>query len=416
VVRLKELINRGTIGRLQYIYSRRLSLGKIRREENILWSFAPHDISIILSLTGEEPYYVDSVGSNFLHARIADVTMTNLKFPSGIGAHIFVNWLNPFKEQKLVVVGSDGMLVFDDTETVERKLIHYPHIINWQNGIPVPKKADAIPIDISDIWQEPLRAECMAFLAAIENGTTPITSGDEGLRVLKILELCQLSLEQKESHHPSPIAHHPSPAFSDVFVHPTAVIDENVEIGAGTKIWHFTHVMPGAKVGERCNIGQNVTIERDVVIGNRCKIQNNVSVYKGVTLEDDVFCGPSCVFTNVYNPRAFIERKTEFRPTLVKHGATIGANATIVCGATIGRYALVAAGAVVKSDVPDYAIVAGVPARQVGWACKCGTTLRQAIGNGQEAIGKTSSDPLVCCYCGNQYCVDGNSLTSIIEK
>ncbi|HPP06785.1 MAG TPA: acyltransferase, partial [Syntrophorhabdaceae bacterium] len=151
------------------------------------------------------------------------------------------------------------------------------------------------------------------------------------------------------------------------------------------------HVMPGAKIGKRCNIGQNVTIERDVVIGNRCKIQNNVSVYKGVTLEDDVFCGPSCVFTNVYNPRAFIERKHEFLPTLVKKGATIGANATIVCGVTIGRYAMIAAGAVVKKDVPDYAIVAGVPARQVGWACRCGVTL------------KFHNNRANCNYCGNEY-------------
>ena len=183
-------------------------------------------------------------------------------------------------------------------------------------------------------------------------------------------------------------------------------------------------MLSAAKIGENCIIGQNVYIERDVVIGNRCKIQNNVSVYKGVTLEDEVFCGPSCVFTNVYNPRAFIERKHEFRPTLVKRGATIGANATIVCGATIGRYALVAAWAVVKSDVPDYAIVAGVPARQIGWACKCGTTLRQVMGNGQEAEGEAIAEGqmakgqirVTCTYCGNQYCIDGDGLIPIIEK
>lgn len=157
VVRLKELVRKGTIGRLQYIYSRRLSLGKIRREENILWSFAPHDISVILSLVGEEPGYVDSVGSNFLHARIADVTMTNLKFPSGIGAHIFVSWLNPYKEQKLVIVGSNGMLVFDDTAPLAQKLVHYPHTINWENGVPVPQKAESISIDLNDIWDEPLK-------------------------------------------------------------------------------------------------------------------------------------------------------------------------------------------------------------------------------------------------------------------
>jgi UDP-2-acetamido-3-amino-2,3-dideoxy-glucuronate N-acetyltransferase len=199
VVRLKEMIKDGKIGRLQYIYSRRLSLGKIRREENILWSFAPHDISIILSLTGEEPCYVDSVGHNFLHARIADVTMTNLKFPSGIGAHIFVSWLNPFKEQRLVAIGANGMMVFDDTQPVEKKLTHHPHQINWKNGMPVPEKAEGIPVDLSDIWEEPLRVECRAFLDCIANNTVPLTSGEEGLRVLKILEACQLSIDKKEN-------------------------------------------------------------------------------------------------------------------------------------------------------------------------------------------------------------------------
>ena len=199
VIRLKEMIKTGKIGRLQYIYSRRLSFGKIRREENILWSFAPHDISIILSLTGEEPSYIDSVGSNFLHARIADVTMTNLKFPSGIGAHIFVSWLNPFKEQRLVAIGANGMMVFDDTQPVEKKLTHHPHQINWKNGMPVPEKAEGIPVDLSDIWEEPLRVECRAFLDCIANNTVPLTSGEEGLRVLKILEACQLSIDKKEN-------------------------------------------------------------------------------------------------------------------------------------------------------------------------------------------------------------------------
>ena len=149
VIRLKEMINSGEIGRVQYIYSRRLSLGKIRREENILWSFAPHDISIILSLTGEPPSYVDCIGNNFLNAQIPDVTMTNLKFPSGTGAHIFVSWLNPFKEQRLVIVGDRGMIVFDDTEPVDKKLVLYPHTINWLNGIPTPQKAEGIPIDLN---------------------------------------------------------------------------------------------------------------------------------------------------------------------------------------------------------------------------------------------------------------------------
>lgn len=398
VIRLKEMIKAGKIGRLQYIYSRRLSFGKIRREENILWSFAPHDISIILSLTGEEPSYVDSVGSNFLHAQIADITMTNLKFPSGIGAHIFVSWLNPYKEQKLVIVGSNGMLVFDDTEPVETKLVLYPHTINWQNGLPVPNKAESVPIDLKDIWEEPLKAECKAFLKAVETGIKPLTSGEEGLRVLKILERSQQSLEQKEkSIIPSSI---PSSLQSlttsqNYFADPTAKIDENVKIGKGTKIWHFSHILSGSKIGVNCNIGQNVVIGPDAVIGNKCKIQNNVSVYKGVTLEEGVFCGPSMVFTNIYNPRAEISKMDQVRPTIVRKGATLGANCTIVCGHTIGKYAFIGAGAVVTKDIFDHALMAGNPAKKIGWVCVCGEKLK---------------DNLQCPVCNKKYRQDETGL------
>jgi UDP-2-acetamido-3-amino-2,3-dideoxy-glucuronate N-acetyltransferase len=159
------------------------------------------------------------------------------------------------------------------------------------------------------------------------------------------------------------------------FVHETAVVDANVTIGEKTKIWHFTHVLGNSRIGARCSIGQNASIGPDVTIGNGCKIQNNVSVYKNVTLEDDVFCGPSMVFTNVLTPRAFIERKDEFGDTLVKKGATIGANATIVCGHTIGEFAMVGAGAVVTKDVPAYALVVGNPARRIGWVSRAGDRL-----------------------------------------
>jgi UDP-2-acetamido-3-amino-2,3-dideoxy-glucuronate N-acetyltransferase len=160
------------------------------------------------------------------------------------------------------------------------------------------------------------------------------------------------------------------------FVHETACIDAPCYLGEGTKIWHFSHVMAGARIGARCNIGQNVYVDADVVIGDGCKIQNNVSVYKGVTLEDGVFCGPSMVFTNVINPRAFIERKHELRPTLVQSGATLGANCTVVCGITIGAYALVGAGSVVTKDVPAYGMVYGVPSRLTGWVSEEGIVLR----------------------------------------
>jgi UDP-2-acetamido-3-amino-2,3-dideoxy-glucuronate N-acetyltransferase len=166
------------------------------------------------------------------------------------------------------------------------------------------------------------------------------------------------------------------------FVHPTAVVDEGAQIGAGTRIWHFCHIMPTARIGERCNLGQNVFVDNNTVIGNGVKIQNNVSVYNGVILEDYVFCGPSMVFTNVINPRSEIERKDEFRQTLVKRGATIGANATIVCGVTIGRYALIGAGAVITRDVPDYALMVGVPARQVGWVSRHGHRLTERDDQG----------------------------------
>jgi len=162
-----------------------------------------------------------------------------------------------------------------------------------------------------------------------------------------------------------------------VFIHESAYVDEPCVIGAGTKIWHFCHVMPQAQIGERCNLGQNVLIASGVQIGNNVKIQNNVAIYTGVELEDDVFCGPSCVFTNVINPRSQIVRHSQYQRTVVRRGATIGANATIVCGATIGRYAFLGAGAVVRGDVPDYALMLGVPARQSGWMSRHGHRLRQ---------------------------------------
>jgi UDP-2-acetamido-3-amino-2,3-dideoxy-glucuronate N-acetyltransferase len=184
------------------------------------------------------------------------------------------------------------------------------------------------------------------------------------------------------------------------FAHETACIDEPCMIGEGTKIWHFSHVMKNAAIGKKCIIGQNVFIDANVSIGNGCKIQNNVSVYAQVTMEDDVFCGPSCVFTNVINPRSFIERKHEFRQTLVKKGATIGANATIVCGITIGTYAFIAAGAVVTKDIPDFALVKGNPARFHAWVCECG-----------EKIGFLRDEgSTVCSACGKKYSLAGTAV------
>ena len=368
ILKLKELIDNGDLGRIQYVYSNRLNLGKIRREENILWSFAPHDVSVILGLLGEMPDAVTAQGGNYLHQQIADTTVTMLSFPSGVKSHIFVSWLHPFKEQKLIVVGDRKMAVFDDMEKKD-KLLLYPHSIHWKGQVPVANRADAQPVELEK--SEPLRDECAHFLDCLKTRRRPRTDGEEGLRVLSVLQRCQEALEPKPV---APARKSESPK-RPWFVHESAFIDDGVEIGEGTSIWHVSHVLKGSKIGRSCKIGQNVVIGPNAVVGNGVKLQNNVSVYEGVTLEDHVFCGPSMVFTNVFNPRSEIPRMSELKPTLVKRGATLGANCTIVCGTTIGRYAFVGAGSVVTKDVPDYACVMGSPARISGWMCECGAKL-----------------------------------------
>jgi UDP-2-acetamido-3-amino-2,3-dideoxy-glucuronate N-acetyltransferase len=182
--------------------------------------------------------------------------------------------------------------------------------------------------------------------------------------------------------------------MADTFIHPSAIVDEGAQLGPGCRVWHFAHVCAGARIGSGCSFGQNVYVGNDVVIGDNVKVQNNVSIYDGVRLEDDVFCGPSMVFTNVYNPRSAINRKAEYRPTLVRRGATLGANCTIVCGVTIGEHAFIGAGAVVNRDVPAHALMLGVPARRRGWMCSCGVQLR---GHGR-----------VTCSCGAVYEVESD--------
>jgi UDP-2-acetamido-3-amino-2,3-dideoxy-glucuronate N-acetyltransferase len=367
--KIRALVREGVLGRLQYIYSNRLNLGKVRREEDILWSFAPHDLSMILSLVGQAPTEVTAHGGYYLHKTIADVTTTHLAFPGGEQAHVFVSWLHPFKEQKLVVIGDRTMAVFDDGQPWSRKLLLYPHRIEWREAMPVPQRAEADPVPLEE--GEPLKLECQHFLDCIATGGRPRTDGREGLRVLRVLAQASEALQAV----PAPAAAQKARAYPGVQIHESAYVDQPCEIGPGTYIWHFVHVLPRTRIGRNCSLGQNVMLGPDVTIGDGCRIQNNVSIYKGVTLEDGVFCGPSCVFTNVNNPRAGVERKDEFRSTLVKRGATIGANATIVCGHTLGEQAFIAAGAVVTQDVPAFALMAGVPARRIGWMSHDGERL-----------------------------------------
>lgn len=380
VRQLKELVIGGALGRVQYIYSNRLNLGKIRREENILWSFAPHDVSVMLSLAQELPDSVACQGGNYLHARIADVTVSTLNFPSGLKGHVFVSWLHPYKEQRLVVVGDRKMAVFNDLEP-EHKLLLYPHDIEWRQGVPVPipARAEAVSFDA----REPLREECLHFLECVASRRTPLTDGHEGLRVLRVLQSLQQSMDRGGATEiPAP------KGDRGYFVHPTATVDFGARVGRGTKIWHYTHLSSDCSVGEDCNLGQNVFVASGVRVGNGVKIQNNVSLFEGVELEDSVFCGPSVVFTNVVNPRSHVSRKAEYRPTPVRKGATLGANATIVCGHEVGAYAFVGAGAVVTRNVPAQALVVGNPARQLGWVCACGVRL---------------ADDLSCPACGARH-------------
>lgn len=411
VIKLKELIHQGDLGKIQYIYSNRLNIGKIRSEENILWSFAPHDISVILMLLNESPESIYATGGNYLQHQIADVTLTTMNFSSEVKAHIFVSWLHPFKEQKLVVVGDKKMAVFDDVN--QDKLLLYSHKIEWINRIPTASKAEAERIPIKS--EEPLKAECKHFLDCIKKRLTPRTDGKEGLRVLEILEASQKSLNQNGAT----IRLTPNSKSKDMkqsnigyFVHESSCIDDNVVIGNGTKIWHFSHILKNTKIGNNCNIGQNVVIGPNVTVGSGCKIQNNVSVYEGVTLEDEVFCGPSMVFTNIINPRSHIPRMKELKTTLVKKGTTIGANATIVCGYTIGRYAFIGAGAVVTKDIPDYALVTGNPGIISGWMCECGIklTFNPSLRSGRQ----TSKEEARCQNCGLEFLKEGNVVNKIL--
>lgn len=388
ILKLKELIAAGELGRIKYIYSSRLNLGKLRAEENILWSFAPHDISAVLYLLEEMPIRISSHGGTYVDARVADTTLSTCQFASGVNVHIFVSWLHPFKEQKLTIVGGKKMAVFDDVQR-ERKLVLYSHRIDWVERMPVARSDQGQVVPISQ--GEPLRLECEHFLECIRDGRTPRTDAAGAIQVLEVLDACERSLRN------GGIPVELNGAEADYFAHPTAVVDPGCHIGSGTKIWHFSHIMDKAQVGANCNFGQNVVISPGVKVGNNVKIQNNVSVYTGVELEDDVFCGPSMVFTNVINPRSHVVRKHEYRRTLVKRGASIGANATILCGVTLGEHCFVAAGAVVTRDVPNYALVMGVPAEQAGWICSCGIRLP---GAGPQ---------VACNECGRKYVIAENT-------
>ena len=369
IEKIKEIIQSGQIGQVKNIISNRFNLGIFRTQENVLWSFAPHDISVILSLCNDQlPSWVKCNGQSVLTEGVHDITNSILQFENNgqnIYVNINVNWLNPYKEQKMSIIGQKGMILFDDMKKVS-KLRIYRNYIKWSENLirePIANHAEGETIEIS-MEVSPLVKECQHFMDCCINRAKPITNGEEALRVLKILsalseslhsEGLMISMEKKEKQEKQ--------AY---FSHETAIIDDKSQIGPGSKIWHFSHICPGAIIGQDCNIGQNVFVAGGAKIGNNCKIQNNVSIYAGVEAEDYVFFGPSCVLTNDKNPRAMHSKNGLYSKTYLETGVTLGANSTIVCGVRIGKHSLIGAGAVVTKNVEPYSVMVGNPAKKIG--------------------------------------------------
>jgi len=364
--KIKELMDTGKLGPLQYIYSNRLNLGTVRTEENVFWSFAPHDISIFQYFIGQLPRSVVSTGGAFLQDTVHDTTMTTLTYPGNIVGHIFVSWLHPFKEHRLVVIGRRGMIRFEDSGE-GKPLLFYEKGVDWIKGAPVPRNGPSERIPYPQL--APLTEELRYFIDHLDGPPIELADGQNGVDVLTILEKATQSLLE---HNVITLG---ESTMRSTTIHPTSTIDDDVEIGEGTKVWHYCHIQSGARIGRECSFGQNVNVGPNVRIGDHVKIQNNVSVYEGVQLDNHVFVGPSAVFTNVLRPRSAHPAQGNYVPTRVEAHATIGANATIISGVTIGHHAFIGAGAVVTKDVPDHALVLGNPGRVAGWVDEKGERL-----------------------------------------
>jgi len=409
-VTLEAIVRRGDLGALRYVYSRRLNLGKVRPDENVLWSFAPHDLSMLLALAGDRlPERVTTRGGAYLQPGVPDATTTLLDFGDW-QAHVFVSWLHPTKEQTLTVVGERGMVTFRD-DKLGAQLVFYPYRVERGARCPVPVRDEPYLVPAGN--GEPLALEVAHFLACCRGEAQPLTDGAEALRVLRVLDAAQRSMEEKNQFYTVgamdkmwgkamdkawseagyALVGPDSPGRADIewntglsdskrsaspfyvmergleekegcwYAHPLADVEPGATIGARTKIWRWSHVMAGATIGRDCMIGEHCHIGPKVVIGDGCRIQNGVSLFEGVVLEDRVFVGPNAVFTNVRRPKA--GERGEFEVTIVQRGATIGANATIRCGVLIGQGATVGAGAVVTRDVLAGVTVVGNPAREM---------------------------------------------------
>ncbi len=399
---MAQAIDAGELGALQIVEVRRAGFGPFRPDEPVAARLLP-DLATLAGLLGEAPQRLRAESASVVQAEVPDHVTAHVHFGGGVRAVLTASRVHPTPEDRFVVIGDAGMLVLEGAH-----LTRHTHSIAWREGQPAAVPGGAEALHIAD----GLDAAVERFLAAVSGGETAQPDAADALRALRIFESIGRSLDRDRAVPTEP-APTEAPAIvgagaSDVFVHPTAVVDGPVEIGAGTKVWHFSKLLGPLHIGERCSLGQNVVIERHVRIGDNVKIQNNVSVYSGVILEDDVFCGPSMVFTNVGTPRSHYPRKGEYAVTRVERGASIGANATVVCGHTLGRYCFVGAGAVVTKDVPPYALVYGNPARVRGWTCFCGLSLSLGV----DACGEEEAE---CEGCGRRYARAGHAVRPLDE-
>eukprot|EP00178_Gracilaria_changii_P002724 TRINITY_DN1400_c1_g1_i1.p2 TRINITY_DN1400_c1_g1~~TRINITY_DN1400_c1_g1_i1.p2 ORF type:complete len:592 (-),score=102.82 TRINITY_DN1400_c1_g1_i1:13900-15675(-) len=404
--RMLCLIESGLIGNVTRVSMCRKNFGTVRSEENVLWSFTPHDVSILLAICGTNtPISASCTGHKIVSTHVEDSVCIQVRFRDGVHAQIDANWMHPFKERRCIVYGSKGCIVLN--EAMPDASLSKIQAFNWSakrkldgTGVKIEKSEADILEYLKDQsieavceldqmeTKQPLQVVLEHFLECIKEKSAPRTDGSEGVRVLSILSAASESLLKNGQSVALENAWRSTQCFKS-FVHPTAVVDQGATLGKGTKVWHFSHIMPGAVLSEKCNIGQNVYIGGKASLGKNVKVQNNVSIYDKVHIEDDVFLGPSCVLTNIKNPRSHVSRKHEYMATTIKKGATVGANATIVCGVTLGEYSFVGAGAVVTKDVPAHAMVYGNPAVVQGWMSTSGTKLTKdysATNEGQSVL------------------------------
>lgn len=423
--RLLQLVRSGFVGDITRVKMTRMNFGTVRTEENVLWSFTPHDVSVLLAICGDEvPSSVACVGQRVVSCGIEDYIDMSLRFESGVQAQIEASWMHPLKERRLVVYGTKGAVILNEAMpnpsapklqgfrwSAKRKSDGSAVLIEKQEQdlVTCLREATGDPNGVdSGPEKPPLLVAVEHFLECAGGNATPVTDGNEGMRVLKVLQAATESLEK----HGITIPLSTGSQCPNVFVHSTAVVDSGAILGQGTRVWHFSHIMPGAKLGTACNIGQNVFIGAKAVLGRNVKVQNNVSIYDAVNIDDDVFLGPSCVLTNVKTPRSHVSRKHAFVATVISKGATVGANATIICGVKLGRYCFIGAGAVVTKDVPPHALVYGNPATIHGWVSTIGVKLTQVaeIGNDKKVLQCSESKEVYMLYEKGKDCLSGPRL------